>query len=262
MQETVGKRDALMISSLYKATEVMSLFSRPPHVLGLTEIAKLLGMERSAVQRILHTLHAAGWLRKDPISRRYSPSIRFLEGAFGYLSSDPLMQNAAPHVISLSRETRETVNVARLDGTDIVYVTRLPAQRAAYVSTVIGRRLPALNTSSGRAVLSTLSEAEIEEACATWPLGRYLTTTTTDRGLIRDQIQEARANGYAVAEEQLLPNELDLAAPIRDQSGQAIGSVQIAVSNLRWNRARLRDELAPALVDASKAITPPADLRL
>ncbi|WP_158243079.1 IclR family transcriptional regulator [Acidimangrovimonas sediminis] len=250
-----------MIASLFRATEVMELFSRPPHALGLTEVARQTGMERSAVQRVLYTLHAAGWLHKDPVSRRYSPSIRFLEGAFGYLVSDPLMQNASPHVISLSRETRETVNVARLDGTDIVYVSRLPARRAAYVSTVVGRRLPALNTSSGRAVLSTRSEAEIDEACATWPLGTYLATTTTDRTLIRDQIHEARAVGYAVAEEQLLPNELDIAAPIRDLSGVAIGSVQIAVSNLRWDRARLRTELAPALVDASKAITPPQDTR-
>jgi len=254
-------RDPLLMGSLAKALEVMRLFSTPPHAMGLTMLAERSGLDRSAVQRILHTLHKGGWLLKDPETRKFTPSIRFLEGAFGYLCSDPLMQQAAPHAISLSRELQQTVNVARLDGTDIVYVARLPANRAAYVSTVVGRRVPALNTVSGRVILSTRSEPEIREACATWPLGKYLETTTCDREVILARVLEAKSLGFAVAEEQLLPNELAVAAPIRLPDGRAIAAVQVAVSNLRWDATGVRRELAPAVVETSKAITPSHDAR-
>lgn len=255
------KRNAQLNSSLEKAALVMDAFLRPPHDYGLAEIVEITGLERSAAQRVLYTLHQAGWLMKDARARRFTPSIRFLEGAFAYLATDPLMIQASPHLISLARELGETVNLARLDGTDIVYVNRMPAHRAAFAATLPGRRIPALNTSSGRAILACRAEAEIRAACDSWPVGRFQEATLTDRDALFRAVMEAKAQGFAMAEEQVLVNELGLAAPIRDQAGQAIAALQVAVSNLRWTPSRLRAEIAPALVETSKAISPPAETR-
>lgn len=251
-------RNALFVASLAKATGVMEVFLTPPHSFGLSEVVKATGLEKSAVQRILYTLHEQGWLQRHPHSRQYALSMRFVEGAFAHLMHDPLMIHATPHVISLSRELRETVNVARLDGSDIVYVNRLPAQRASYISTVVGRRIPALNCSAGRAALACRSVEEIAEACATWPLAAFRETTVQDRDLIRESVLQAKRDGYSITQEQLLANEIGIAAPVRDQNGQAIGAIQLSVSKLRWTIERVRVELLPSLVDVSKAINPPA----
>lgn len=253
----VVSRNPLFVASLGKATMVMDLFLRPPHRFGLAEVVRATGLEKSAVQRILFTLNERGWLHRPGGGRDYVPSLRFVEGAYAYLMHDPLMIHAAPHVIALSREISETVNVARMDGTDIVYVNRLPARRTAYVSTTVGRRIPALNSSAGRAILSCRSEAEIAEACATWPLAAFLETTVQDRQEIRAAIMETRSLGYSITTEQLMVNEIGVAAPIRNQAGEAIGAVQLSLSKLRWGLDRVRSELLPPLADVCKAIVPP-----
>lgn len=247
----------LFVSSLGKALDVLDVFLAPPHSYGLTAVVEATGLEKSAVQRILFTLHEKGWLQRDDATRRYTLSLRFVEGAFANLINDPLMIHASPHVIALSRELRETVNVARLDGHDIVFVNRLPARNTSYVATVTGRRVRALNTSGGRAIVSCRSLAEIDEICATWPIATYRDTTELDREVIRQRIIEAKTVGYAITNEQLMVNEIGVSAPIRDQSGVAIAAIQVSVSNLRWDADRVKRELLPSVVDASKAIVPP-----
>lgn len=257
MTDGDGRGDGLRTPSVEKALRAIEAFLNHHAPMGLTELARRAGLERSAAQRVLHTLHLAGWLDKDPATRRYAPGLRFVECAYGYLQQDEMMRRAAPLVIELGRDLGETVNVARMDGTDIVYVQRIPTHRTRYIATVIGRRLPALNTSAGRSALACATEAEIDAACASWPLGCFTEHTVQDRGLIRDSVIEARRLGYAITEEQLMRNEIGLAAAIRDAGGAAIGAIQVSVSNLRWSQLRARAELAPAVVEVAAAVSAP-----
>ncbi|MFN3613581.1 MAG: IclR family transcriptional regulator C-terminal domain-containing protein [Rubrimonas sp.] len=160
-------------------------------------------------------------------------------------------------MIELGRDLRETVNVARVDGSDIVYIQRIPTHRTTYIATLIGRRLPALNTSAGRIALACAPIAQIESACASWPVGRFTDRTEQDRGLIRDSVIAAKSLGYAITEEQLMRNEIGLAAAVRDAGGAAVGAIQVSVSNLRWSQARARAELAPAVVEVAAAVSAP-----
>lgn len=251
---TREKQDTLFVGSLEKGMRVLYAFNEHRTVLGLTEIAELTGLDKSAVQRLTNTLHKVGYLNKDPESRRYSPSIKFLELGNAYLWADPLVQLAMPKLIELGRLLSERVNVARLAGREIVYVVRIPTQLTAFGAMVAGRRLPALTTSSGRAMIARMSEAERKEAVETWPIRVVTSKTTTDRRKIAEAIEDAVACGYGLTHSENIMNEIGIAAPVLSGDGRPVATVQCSVSSLKWSVDRVRAEIAPHLIEVANSI--------
>jgi IclR family pca regulon transcriptional regulator len=248
------KQDTLFVGSLEKGMRVLNAFDERHTVLGLTEIAERTGLDKSATQRLTNTLHKIGYLAKDPESRRFSPSVKFLELGNAYLWADPLVQLAMPKMIELGRQLGERVNVARLSGTEIVYVIRIPTQLTAFGAMIAGRRLSALTTSSGRAMIARLSEAERREAVESWPIVPLTPKTTLDRGKIAEAVEEAVVRGYGLTHSENIMNEIGIAAPVVTSDGRPVATVQCSVSSLRWSVEQVRAEIAPHLIEVANSI--------
>lgn len=255
------KQDTLFVGSLEKGMRVLNVFGERHTVLGLTEIAELTGLDKSAAQRLTNTLHKTGYLHKDPDSRRYSPSVKLLELGNAYLWADPLVQLAMPKMIELGRQLGERVNVARLAGTEIVYVIRIPTQLTAFGAMIAGRRLSALTTSSGRAMIARLGEAERKEAIETWPIAALTPKTTLDRAKIAEEIEKAIVCGYGLTQSENIMNEIGIAAPIMTGDGRPVATVQCSISSLKWSLQRVREEIAPHLIEVANSIHLPVQAK-
>ncbi len=251
------KQNTLFVSSLAKGLKLLRAFDEGQSELTLTELVARTGLEKSAVQRLANTLHVEGMLEKNPVTRRFRPSHGWLQLAYSYYWSDPLVPIALPKLIDLSQRLGETINLAESSGDHIIYVSRLPSQHTYFAASVVGRRVPALSTSSGRAMLSTFDPGDRAEAIATWSLQRFTPRTTLDRGAIAERIEQARQDGFSIAREQLILNEIGLAAPIRGPGGgPAKAAIQCSISASRWTEAGLRERIVPALLDTANAISP------
>lgn len=255
----MGKReqDTLFVGSLEKGMRVLSAFGPGNTAMGLTELVERTGLERSAAQRLSNTLHKIGFLTKDPETRRYSPSLKCLELANAYLWADPLVQLAMPKLISLGQTFNERVNLARLDGREIVYVVRIPTQLTRFEAMIAGRRLSALTTSSGRAMIARFDEAERKKAIKTWPIAAMTPKTTRNRMKIAASVEEAAKLGYGLTQNENMLNEIGVAAPILAQDGRPIAAVQCSVSNLKWSIDKVRREIAPRLIEVANSFNPP-----
>jgi DNA-binding IclR family transcriptional regulator len=176
--------------------------------------------------------------------------------AYAYYWSDPLIGQAMPKLISLSQELGETVNLAEISDDHIIYVSRLPCKRTYFAATIIGRRLPALSTSAGRAMLSTFPEDERRHAIETWPITPFTPSTTLDRALIATSIEEAARDGFAISTGQMILNEIGVASPIIGHDGRAFAAVQCSVSAHTWTRERIVTDIIPKLQDTANAISP------
>ncbi|RMC36209.1 IclR family transcriptional regulator [Paracoccus alkanivorans] len=251
-----ARRDTLFVGALAKGLRVLRAFDESKSEMSLGELSQRTGMDKSAIQRLVNTLHHEGFLDKDPVTRRLRPSHAWLELAYCYYWSDPLVGAALPKLIDLSRQLGETINLAEISGDHIIYVSRLPCKRTYFAASIIGRRLPALSTSAGRAILSTWSQAEREAAIETWPLKAFTPRTTLDRDQIRRHIDETVANGFAMSRDQMLLNEVAIAAPIIGPDGRAFAGVQCSVSAYTWDDARVREEILPSLLDTANSISP------
>jgi DNA-binding IclR family transcriptional regulator len=137
-EEADPKRSSLFVGSTEKTFQILH-----------SEIAKLAGLDRSAAQRLVHTLETLGFLRRVHNTRNYALTSKVLQFAYNYLSAHEVLHKAAPYLLEISRTVGETANLQELDGTEIVYVGRFPGQHLVNVDIMVGSRLPALFTASG-----------------------------------------------------------------------------------------------------------------
>jgi IclR family transcriptional regulator, pca regulon regulatory protein len=252
----VGHRgDALFVGSLEKGLRVLSAFLSGEAHLGLSDICRLTNLDKSAAQRFTHTLMVLGYLDKDPRTRRYHPSARMLDWSVAYMRSDPLIQIAGPHLVNLHDETRQAVNLSRLVDTDVSYVIRIPARRARLLSPIVGERVPAFCTASGRAILSGRPDDEVAAILDRSHRVPFTEHTICDRAKILARIAAARKVGYTIAEEECLPGELTIAAPILNAEGRSIAGLNMSMTTRDWTPDRMRAELAPALLRTVAALS-------
>lgn len=251
------KQDTLFVGSLEKGLRVLAAFDERHTELGLSEIVEITGLDKSSAQRLANTLYKTGYLAKDAETRRFRPTIRYLELASAYLWADPLVQLAMPKLIELSHALGERVNCARLAGEDIIYIIRIPTQLTIFGGAVVGRRLPALSTSGGRAIVGSLPPEERETAVATWRLVAQTPRTLLDRSALAKELERVAADGYAITEHQNAINEIALAAPIYDASGRPVAAVQCSTSSLKVGEARMRAEIAPKIIEVANSIQIP-----
>lgn len=246
--EAAQDRGALFVGSLEKGLRVLSAFRGGESDLGLSDICRITNLDKSSAQRCTHTLVALGYLEKDMRTRRYHPSARVLDWTVAYMRSDHLIQVAGPHLVNLHDETRQAVNLSRLVDTDVIYVIRIPARRARLLSPIVGERVPAFCTASGRAILSGRSAEEVAAVLDRSSLQPFTEGTICDRKTILTRIAAARRTGYTIAEEECLPGELTIAAPILDAEGRSIAGLNMSMTTRDWTVERMRAELAPALL--------------
>ncbi len=249
-------RDPLHVGALAKGLRLLRAFDDAHCDLSLAQLARRTKLDKSAVQRLAHTLTAEGFLEKSPATRRFRPSHAWLELAHAYCWSDPLVGHAMPRLIELSRELGESINMAEISGDRIIYVARLPSTRAHFAATVIGRRLPALVTSSGRAILSTWPPTERAQAIAGWTTRAFTPRTTVDRDTIAALVETAAQQGFSVSRDEVILGEIGIAAPVPDPSGHARAAVHCSVSGYRWTEDEIRRRILPPLLDTANAITP------
>ena len=105
------RQDTLFVTSLEKGMLVLEAFSEDRSELGLSDIVKVTGLEKSAAQRYANTLHELGYLEKNAETRRFKPSVKYLEMAYSNLWSD-YMLSACP-TIGRTLVHRQLVDVFR-----------------------------------------------------------------------------------------------------------------------------------------------------
>ncbi|PHQ68932.1 MAG: hypothetical protein COB93_09380 [Sneathiella sp.] len=250
-----GRDERLFIKSLEKGFKVLEAFTAGQPELGLAEIIKLTGFSKSAAQRFTHTLHQLGYLKKDPRSKRYSVSHTILGPAFTFLRSNRLVEAATPYVAELRREFGGRVGFVYHEDTELMYLIALQSNRTVYATAHPGYRIPVYCTSSGRSILAFLPEDQARGILNRSNLVKRTEMTIIDPEKIMEEVRIARAQGFAIIKNELNPGEINISAPVFDSTGKPIGAIA-AVSRIEdWNSKRILSELAPSLIDATRALS-------
>jgi IclR family pca regulon transcriptional regulator len=148
----------------------------------------------------------------------------------------------------LSHAVRESCSAAILQGSEIVYVARMPAVHRLMSTTIaVGTRLPAFHTSLGRVQLGFLPPHELAERLARAEIIRHTARTITDPARLVERIRADHAQGYAIVDEELEEGLRSLAVPIVTRSGVNVGAINLSTHSSRTSRALLRDGLLPRL---------------
>jgi IclR family transcriptional regulator, pca regulon regulatory protein len=224
--------EAGLSQSLERGLSILSAFRGDRVLLGTTELARELGLGVSTTHRYIATLAQLGYVEQDPTTRRYRLGFRVVDLGFAAINSMEIRQIASPHLQRLSNETGFTVNMAILDGTEIVYVDRYrsnrPGQRQIDLNLHVGARLPAYCTSLGKALLANLHPEErhrLVESMTITPLGPNTFTTVA---ALTAELDSVRASGLAVNNEELAYGLRSIAVPVRGVSGDAVAAINLS----------------------------------
>jgi IclR family transcriptional regulator, pca regulon regulatory protein len=247
-------RSTLFVNSVEKAMTVLKAFDSSRPNLTLSQIAALADMDLSAAQRFTYTLTELGYLDKDDGSKTYSLSPQVFELTYHYLSSNELVNRAAPYVQQLSVQTGETANITVLHRSDIVFVYRIASQHVFNANIMVGARMPAFCTAPGLAMMAHLPPPEVDAILAASDLVKHTPHTIADPKAIRERLAKIRHNGYAHTEEEFFLGDISTAAAVRDARGRVIAGVNVAVAKHRWNEGDER-KIADLVISAATAIS-------
>lgn len=226
------KADRLFIESVARAFRVLEAFHATPRPLSLSEIAEAVGCDKSAAQRVSHTLLSLGYLEKT--TGGVVPGRRMLERSFDYLRSTPLVERAIPILADLRGSINERVDLSLFDDLSMMYLIRMQSKRHTLYTHLPGARVPTFCTSGGRAVLSHLSEDRVLDIISRSDRRKLTPRTTTDIGEILSRIEEVRKTGYSLAVEEVLVGEVAVGAAILDANGAPIAAIHVVGSLGEW----------------------------
>lgn len=246
--------DPLFLQSVARALQVLSAFHRSESPLSLSAIAEASGVGRSAAQRVVHTLQTLGYIERDEADRGYVPGIRLLDHTHDYLRLNPLIERATPVLLDLRRNARERIDLSLFDDLRMVYAARMQSKRETFFATLVGHSVPTFCTSGGRAVMSHLSDAEVDAIIARSDRRPFTDKTITDPPKVRERVLEARQLGYALTVEEVLVGEVALGVAVLGPGGRPLGAIHIAGSLSEWTPGAFAERFAPLASEAAYAI--------
>jgi len=252
-------RDGGFSQSLERGLAVLSAFTSTRPLVGVSELAREVGLSRSSAHRYISTLAALGYLEQDRSTRKYRLGPRVLDLGFSAINSMELRQIALPDLQALSDTTGHTVNMAVLDGIDIVYVERCRStsigQREIDLNLHVGSRLPAYCTSMGKVLLAGLAAEELDKRLAQIELSRRGPNTIVATRALVDELAHVREQGLAVNNEELAYGLRSIAVPVRDQEGAVVAAINLAVHRSLVSMENLVVRLGPALRATAREIS-------
>ncbi|RWQ13748.1 IclR family transcriptional regulator C-terminal domain-containing protein [Mesorhizobium sp.] len=249
MDEAAVSRDH--VGSLERGLAVMEILARHPSGMTLTEMAEEAGLTRAGARRFLLTLTATGYATQA--GRVFSLSPRLLTVARTWLGGASLWAFAAPIMRSVAAQLNEACSAAILSGEDVVYVARIPGRRILSVSLDVGTRLPAYCTSMGRILLAGLAPQELDAFLGQATIERR-TPKITDRRLLANAIAKAKADGFAIVDEELELGLRSIAVPIRDRAERTVAAINVSTQSARFSVAEMEREILPVLLEAKQRI--------
>ncbi len=222
------------IQTLSRAIAVMDCFTQEHPELGVREIARMVDLSTSAAGRLLSGLKEMGVLSQNPDTRGYSMGVRVLSWANVYDATLDVRIKAMPAIIELHDATRETISLYILEGNERVCVERLESPQSVRIVQRIGQGLPLYAGAAGKIILAFLSAERQDQYFQQTELVPLTTKTITDPVVLRQEIKQARAQGWAVSFGEWVDDAAGVAAPILDKKGSVVGALSVSGPTSRF----------------------------
>lgn len=147
---SVAESGGAQVKSAVRTVELLEYFAGRPGMHSLAAVQEAVGYPKSSLYMLLRTLVELGWVETDATGTRYGIGVRALLVGTSYIDGDEVVAAARPTLDRLSDDTTETIHLARLDGTNVVYLATRQSQHYLRPFTRVGRRLPRTPPRSAR----------------------------------------------------------------------------------------------------------------
>jgi len=233
------------MGGLAKGLRIIELFGSDRPRLTLSEAAEATGITPASARRCLLTLEALGYLTHD--GKFFRPTPRLARLGAPYDSASPLPMLAQPFLEAVRDDTGESASLAVLDGDDMLFVARAESARIVSLGGRVGGRLPTTGSATGRVLLASLPDDELERRLVLAHPAASTEHTLVTIDDIRRRVLQARAEDAAITSEELEIGVNTMAVPVRDSRGRVHAAMSLAVLVSRASVETMRDTFLPIL---------------
>ena len=252
----VEERDGRYVQSVERVLNILEIMAREGAPITVTELAEKVKLKISTVHRLLTTLVHRGYVEQED-DNKYRLGLKLMEIGNSVLYYSDIRTVARPFLEELVDSCNETVNLAILDGTDVVYIDQVESKNLIIVKMLaqVGNRGPVHCTSSGKALLAFLPDEKLEETVSKLDMVKYTNETITDLDNLRKELKRVRNDGYAVDWGEREEHVRCIAAPIFNHEGRAIASVSISGPSTRITTYYMKNELVDLIQETGERIS-------
>ena len=236
-----------------RALDILLCFSSQTPALSMTQISRKMHLNKSTIHRLLATLEKKRFIRRDPDTGIYRLGIQLLQMANLSLDDMNIRHLSMPYMKKLVDEFRETVDLAILDGEEVIFIDSVEGPQRVKLAALPGQHLPAYNTASGKAILAGLPESETRRIFNTYNHPEDPLFPEKLKAFTED-LKAAHERGYAMDCEVLEPGVNAVAAAILGINRRPIASLAIAGPAYRLE-CSLMNEIGAKLVDTTREIS-------
>ena len=235
-----------LLASVVKTIRVLEAFSPQRQELSTIELSKLLEMDKSSVSRIVVTLQAQGYLRKNTLNGKYRLGAKFIDLGNQVLDRYDQLdigETAGPFLRGLSDTIKEVVHLGILDNQDVVTLKKMNGGQIVTVDTKIGGRYPAYSCALGKVLLAGLSGERRLEVLNLRPLTPRTPHTIVEIPAVLQEIGSVAERGYAFEYEESFLGICCVAAPIKNRDGEVLAALSAAIPKQRSGEGRMKEIL-------------------
>lgn len=242
------------VQSLERAFLVVSAVGDSETPIGLGELARRVKLHKSTVHRLTVVLERHGYIERDAISGNYRLGSKLFELGMRAVAKVEIAVVARPLLQQLVTTTGETAHVGVLRGAELVSLANVETTWQVRSPATVGCRSAAHTTASGKAILAFTPSWAVDHFLSTTVLKAFTRNTITTAAQFRAALEEARAKGYAVDDEEFEEGLRCVAAPVRDHSEQVIASIGIAGPASRLTLDRMK-KVSSQVIEAANLLS-------
>jgi IclR family acetate operon transcriptional repressor len=244
----------LEIRSVTKAIRLLNMLGDGSGHFGVSELARLVEMDKSSVSRMLRTLEQAGFVEQDPLTQRYALGLNI--GVLGYkaLRRMDLRSASRPLLERLAETTNECAHMAILADGRAFYVDQASPGRGIGIDAPIGTLAPLYCTALGKALLAFQLEADREDMIQKLSFEPFTRRTVTGPEALKEQLARVRTSHVAYDDEEFSIGVRCMAAPVFRYDGAVVGAIGVSGPSPRVTDARI-SEWEPTLLEIAKELS-------
>jgi DNA-binding IclR family transcriptional regulator len=241
--------------------------------IGVSDLARRLGLHKNNAFRLLATLELSGYIQQSSATELYRLGPTCLELGQAYSRNHTLMREARPILETLAEEAGETAHLGILQGAEVIHLDgALPEQRILTASRV-GERSPVHCTALGKALLSGVmgrsqagsdaramsgagdADAETPLSLGDQPLEAFTDATIVDHTKLLEQLRAVQLQGYAVDLEEFAQGLSCVAAPVHDANGRVVAALSLSGPSFRLPEEKLHGAVASQVTGAATRLS-------
>jgi IclR family pca regulon transcriptional regulator len=252
--------ESYIVSTLVRGMKILSTFTEERPALKVSEIAEITHFDNATVFRFVYTLTQLGYLTLDGDSKRYRQAVRMLNLVLPARAGIPVRQVGVPLILELSRIVNETINLAILDGVEIVIIADAEVSYKLVYPQSIGARSPSYCTALGKVLLAYQPVENWDKLISKIEFIRRTENTIVDPDKFRLELEKVRKQSYATEESELIAGLNSIAVPIFARAARVVGAINISSLSKDTLLKEEKDYFLEELNKTSRSITTQLDI--